>query len=348
MRDDASRRQVLASKPDASTWLMANAGSGKTRVLTDRVARLLLQDVEPQQILCLTYTKSAASEMQNRLFKTLGEWAMKPDAALRQALADLGEEQMDSGHLARARRLFARAIEAPGGLRIQTIHSFCATLLRRFPLEAGVSPRFGELDDRSARLLRQEILEEMADGLGSDAVAEIAREFSGNDFMGLIEQIVGKRELFRQHRDDSQAIDFATAERDLTERLLWGVGAWFGDLLAVLAQGSANDVKAHDKLSTIALDGTNHETLGVLEDTLLFKSGAKATLAKIGSFPTGPSQGKLGDALPKLNDLMLRVEAAREQRLTMQAARKTAVLTRFAHAFLPRYDDGSRRSGPAC
>ena len=338
MRDDASRRQVLASKPDASTWLMANAGSGKTRVLTDRVARLLLQDVEPQQILCLTYTKSAASEMQNRLFKTLGEWAMKPDAALRQALADLGEEQMDSGHLARARRLFARAIEAPGGLRIQTIHSFCATLLRRFPLEAGVSPRFGELDDRSARLLRQEILEEMADGLGSDAVAEIAREFSGNNFMGLIEQIVGKRELFRQHRDYAPAIDFVAAERDLTERLLWGVGAWFGGLLAVLAQGSANDVKAHDKLSTIALDGTNHETLGVLEDTLLFKSGAKATLAKIGSFPTGPSQGKLGDALPKLNDLMLRVEAAREQRLTMQAARKTAVLTRFAHAFLPRYE----------
>ena len=181
---------------------MANAGSGKTRVLTDRVARLLLRDVEPQRILCLTYTKSAASEMQNRLFKTLGEWAMKPDAALQQALADLGEKRMDSDHLARARRLFARAIEAPGGLRIQTIHSFCATLLRRFPLEAGVSPRFGELDDRSARLLRQEILEEMANGLAAGAVADVAREFSGNDFMGLIEQIVGKRSDFRSVSDD--------------------------------------------------------------------------------------------------------------------------------------------------
>ena len=79
-RDDASQRQVLASRPDASTWVMANAGSGKTRVLTDRVARLLLRDVEPQRILCLTYTKSAASEMQNRLFKTLGEWQMSDRA----------------------------------------------------------------------------------------------------------------------------------------------------------------------------------------------------------------------------------------------------------------------------
>ena len=83
VRDDASQRQVQRVAAQSSTWLMANAGSGKTRVLTDRVARLLLHDVEPQRILCLTYTKSAASEMQNRLFKTLGEWAMKPDAALR-------------------------------------------------------------------------------------------------------------------------------------------------------------------------------------------------------------------------------------------------------------------------
>ena len=175
VRDEASAAQVRASLPEASTWLMANAGSGKTRVLTDRVARLLLRDVEPQRILCLTYTKSAASEMQNRLFRTLGEWAMKPEAALRQALADLGEAQLDAAHLARARRLFACAIETPGGLRIQTIHSFCATLLRRFPLEAGVSPRFGELDDRSARLLRQDLLEEMANGPAADTVAGIAR-----------------------------------------------------------------------------------------------------------------------------------------------------------------------------
>ncbi len=135
LRDDATERQVQAAEPFASTWVAANAGSGKTRVLIDRVARLLLRGVEPQRILCLTYTKAAATEMQNRLFQRLGGWAMRPDDALRKDLTDLGEgPQFNTEDLARARRLFARALETPGGLRIQTIHSFCATLLRRFPL----------------------------------------------------------------------------------------------------------------------------------------------------------------------------------------------------------------------
>ena len=325
---------------------MANAGSGKTRVLTDRVARLLLRDVEPQRILCLTYTKSAASEMQNRLFKTLGEWAMKPDAALQQALADLGEKRMDSDHLARARRLFARAIEAPGGLRIQTIHSFCATLLRRFPLEAGVSPRFGELDDRSARLLRQEILEEMANGLAAGAVADVAREFSGNDFMGLIEQIVGKRSDFRSVSDDLGVIDFAAAERDLVAGVMLGVEGWYGDLLDVLAQGSGNDLKAHGRLSGLTFDRLDAETLERLEGVFLYGDKAKAPFgAKIDAFPTKDRRGMLGDALPRLNELMLRVEAAREGRLTLQSARKTAALTGFAAAFLPLYEARKAEGG---
>ena len=88
---EASIRQIAAADPARNTWLSANAGSGKTRVLTDRVARLLLSGVEPQHILCLTYTKAAASEMQNRLFKRLGEWAMAPEPDLRKALLDLGE-----------------------------------------------------------------------------------------------------------------------------------------------------------------------------------------------------------------------------------------------------------------
>ena len=325
---------------------MANAGSGKTRVLTDRVARLLLREVEPQRILCLTYTRSAASEMQNRLFRTLGEWAMKPDAALQQALGDLGEAGLDSGHLARARRLFARAIEAPGGLRIQTIHSFCATLLRRFPLEAGVSPRFGELDDRSAHLLRQKILEEMADGLAPGAVAAIAREFPGNDFMGLIEQIVGKREHFRNISADSGAIDFAAAERELAAQVMLGVGGWFDILLAVLAQGSGNDLKAHARLAGLTFERTDGETLERLESVFLFGEKTKAPFgAKIDAFPTKDRRAMLGDALPKLNALMARIEAARDQRVTLQAARKTAALTGFARTFLPLYEARKAEGG---
>ena len=122
-RDDASERQVQAAEPRVSTWLSANAGSGKTRVLTDRVARLLLDGVSPEHILCLTYTKAAASEMQNRLFLRLGEWAMRADAELRPALLELGVPgPIRAEDLRRARTLFARAIETPGGLKIQTIH----------------------------------------------------------------------------------------------------------------------------------------------------------------------------------------------------------------------------------
>lgn len=72
MTVDATNRQNRASHPESSTWVSANAGSGKTRVLTDRVARLLLAKNLPQKILCLTYTKAAAAEMQNRLFSRLG------------------------------------------------------------------------------------------------------------------------------------------------------------------------------------------------------------------------------------------------------------------------------------
>jgi ATP-dependent helicase/nuclease subunit A len=148
-----------------STWLSANAGSGKTRVLTDRVARLLLDEVPPERILCLTYTKAAAMEMQNRLFSRLGDWAMTPEDDLARALAKVGvpAARLTPDLLSRARTLFARAIETPGGLKIQTIHSFCASVLRRFPLEAGVSPGFTEIDERVQARLIADLLDEIAE-----------------------------------------------------------------------------------------------------------------------------------------------------------------------------------------
>ena len=146
--NDATSAQIQAADPGLSTLVSANAGSGKTRVLTDRVARLLLRETPPQRILCLTYTKAAASHMQIKLFERLGKWAMLHDAELRSNLNELGESSkaLSSEDLRRARTLFARALETPGGLKIQTIHSFCAALLRRFPVEAGVSPQFQEMD----------------------------------------------------------------------------------------------------------------------------------------------------------------------------------------------------------
>ncbi|MEM7296459.1 MAG: UvrD-helicase domain-containing protein, partial [Pseudomonadota bacterium] len=196
--DEATRRQIRAAAPDRSTWLAANAGSGKTRVLTDRVARLLFANVAPQNILCLTYTKSAASEMQNRLFQRLGEWTLMQDDALAQALTSLGvETRRDASALAKARRLFAAAVETPGGLKIQTIHSFCAGVLRRFPLEAGIEPNFQEIDDRRARQLRLHILEQMVEGPEIEQVDALARYVSDATLDQLLVDISNNAALFR-------------------------------------------------------------------------------------------------------------------------------------------------------
>ena len=139
--------QVLASNPRASVFVGANAGSGKTSTLVKRVARLLLAGAKPEAILCVTYTKAGAAEMQRRLFEDLGAWAVMDDEPLTGALAKIEENGRD---LSEARALFARALETPGGLKIQTIHAFCEKLLRRFPLEAGVSPGFTVLEDAAA------------------------------------------------------------------------------------------------------------------------------------------------------------------------------------------------------
>ncbi|WP_439618630.1 double-strand break repair helicase AddA [Shinella sp.] len=148
-----SQKQATASDPGRSAWVSANAGSGKTHVLTQRVIRLLLAGCRPSAILCLTYTKAAASEMSNRVFERLAEWATLSDAELSDRVAAIEGERPDLFKLAEARRLFARALETPGGLKIQTIHAFCEALLHQFPLEANVAGHFSVLDDRAAAVL---------------------------------------------------------------------------------------------------------------------------------------------------------------------------------------------------
>ena len=154
----ASAAQTAAANPRTSAWVSANAGSGKTRVLTNRVARLLLHGVAPRRILCLTYTKAAAAEMSKRLFETLGRWSTMEDQALIEALAELEQAVVDPSQLAGARRLFAEALETPGGLQIETIHAFCQRVLKRFPVEARLPPDFEIMDDSRAAELRQEAI----------------------------------------------------------------------------------------------------------------------------------------------------------------------------------------------
>ena len=120
--------QEEAADPTLSVFVTANAGSGKTKVLIDRIARLLLEGSKPSAFLCITFTKAAAAEMQSRLFERLGGWCVADDATLAKELAELPAPNADLG---RARALFAQALETPGGLKIQTIHAFCERLLTR-------------------------------------------------------------------------------------------------------------------------------------------------------------------------------------------------------------------------
>ena len=344
----AGLMQREAAHPGRNTWLSANAGSGKTRVLTDRVARLLLNGVEPQHILCLTYTKAAASEMQNRLFKRLGAWAMKPDDDLRRDLLELGEDEMTTPRLARARQLFARAIESPGGLRIQTIHSFCGSLLRRFPLEAGVPPAYAEKDDRAARLMRSDIVEEMADTLAPGAVRRLTEVQNGEDFTKLVEQIARHRGSFTPPMGADQVWQmfglppgFGVADV-LAGVFLGDEGRLVAELEPLLRAGSKTDGQAADVLSGLDYAAPNLATLIGLEGVLLNKDGskdpAKHFAAKIGDFPTKDTRARLGALIDPLNDLMARVESARPLRLALATAEKTLALHQFAGVFLPEYE----------
>lgn len=146
--DAVRATQARASDPAASAFVSANAGSGKTHVLVQRVIRLLLADVAPEKILCITFTKAAAANMAERVFTTLGHWVTLDDDALDAAIRDAGIPHPGARLRKSARKLFACALETPGGLKVQTIHALCTRLLQQFPFEANVPARFAVLDDR--------------------------------------------------------------------------------------------------------------------------------------------------------------------------------------------------------
>ena len=189
--------QIAASDPTATVFVEANAGSGKTHTLVTRVARLLLAGTRPEAILCVTYTKAGAAEMQRRLFDRLGSWAIADNDMLDNALDAIDESGRDHST---ARALFARALETPGGLKIQTIHAFCEQLLRRFPLEAGVAPGFEVLEDVAARRVStraREAVAELAmqqpDGPVAAAYAHFSVELDWSTFNAMFADFEGRR-----------------------------------------------------------------------------------------------------------------------------------------------------------
>jgi ATP-dependent helicase/nuclease subunit A len=200
MRKRAIAVQHMAAEPGESVWVVASAGTGKTSVLTDRCLRLLMAGSRPERLLCLTFTKAAAAEMANRIAERLAQWVVMSESGLTGALDDLLGRAPSDEERELARRLFARVLDTPGGMRIMTIHAFCQSLLRRFPLEAGIAPHFELLDDRRSEELlleaRDELLGEAGEGENTAfarALAHVSERVNEQDFADLLNDITHAR-----------------------------------------------------------------------------------------------------------------------------------------------------------
>jgi ATP-dependent helicase/nuclease subunit A len=211
--------QNLASDPAVSAWVSANAGAGKTHVLAQRVIRLLLDGVDPSKILCLTFTKAAAANMANRVFITLSEWTALDDAALDQKIAETGAKRGGANQRARARRLFAAALDTPGGLKVQTIHGFCAGLLQQFPFEANVAARFRVMEATQQHQLLEEIrftvllgAANEPDGALGRALAAAVATASDQAFHTALSEVIDEREKYFGWRDQAGGIATLHAE----------------------------------------------------------------------------------------------------------------------------------------
>jgi ATP-dependent helicase/nuclease subunit A len=251
---------INAADPRQSAWVAANAGAGKTHTLANRVTRLLLSDADPAKILCLTFTKAAAAEMQHRLFRQLGEWAMLADKELSQKIHAIGAELGGPEELRKARRLFAKALETPGGLKILTIHAFCQNLLSRFPLEAGVPASFKVLDEQTAHELiaeaRTRVLERAGEGdaLQAAALAHLLTETSEAKLRQVLDAALGtdRRKLDRYL--DSLGDEPGAMRRDIRR-----------------AHGADETLDANEIMSQFCLSLRSEETS--LQATVLWLAG---------------------------------------------------------------------------
>jgi ATP-dependent helicase/nuclease subunit A len=351
---DADKQQRIAADPDTSVFVTANAGSGKTKVLVDRIARLLLlPNAKPSAFLCITYTKAAAAEMQRRLFERLGSWCVADDATLEAELTKLGASASDMGT---ARALFARALETPGGLRIQTIHAFCERLLARFPLEAGVSPGFDIADEARAAALLGEARASAA--LGAEAPAEaflrFAARMNGDALDSFLDRLALRRADFHRfaqkhdnavyaeaairnrHNVRQSAADFV---RDFLARQDWRA---LREAAAALETGSAKDQDAAERLRA-ALDCMEHAPRDALTSCFKFALTDKGELRS--AFATK----KVKDDFPWIDSLLQRFgEDAADARAKLNAierAEDAAAALQLAMTLDRAYERAKQRSG---
>lgn len=349
-RDETTRRQGEAADPLRSAWVSANAGTGKTKVLTDRVIRLLLKGAEPEKILCLTFTKTAAAEMANRLFENLGRWTTLEDEELLKELTELGAE-VEVADLDPARRLFARALETPGGLKIQTIHAFCQSLLERFPLESGIRPGSEVLDDRSALGLYREAELSLHRSPREDlkaALEHLAILHDGPRFSDLLRKILGKRKVLTEMIEEAGGLeglrphvagrlDLAedATPRSLADEELADFEALETEILGALealSTGTKTDKDRADKIS-VAL------TLGGVDGAQTYKS---AILKADGTSYARLYTKGVGTGFPAVADFLEgereRLESLESQRRKVNALQYTLDVLVLGDAYIGAYD----------
>jgi ATP-dependent helicase/nuclease subunit A len=359
-----ARQQALASDPASSAWVSANAGSGKTHVLTQRVIRLLLSGCRPSAILCLTYTKAAASEMSNRVFQRLAEWAVLPDEKLAERIAGIEGHEPDSFKLANARRLFAKALETPGGLKIQTIHAFCEALLHQFPLEANVAGHFSVLDDASASALLAEARRSLLTATSAEEDSGLAAAFAhvldlGDEtgLEGLISDIIANRTAIRRflsEADEHGGADallrkaFNLGKNDSETTLIdayWPLPGLSGPLLGLYLElaetkGGAKAGEAGFMLRRVVTEPDPFARAKILDQVFLTQAGkpkADSSLVAKAMLTAAP---QLGDAVASARQ---HVVDTRERLRTLRMFEATRAALTLADRLNEDYEELKRR-----
>ena len=356
------RQQIEASDPAVSAWVAANAGSGKTHVLAQRVIRLLLEGVAPEKILCITFTKAAAATMAQRVFDTLSAWTALDDAKLGQAIRAISDLVPDASLRAQARRLFATALETPGGLKVQTIHAFCTRLLHQFPFEANVAARFEVLDEAAeAKLLGQVtlgvLLDAAADPNGAlgRALAVALASAADQTFKDVIGEAIRKREAVRAWIDHGGgvegviaglcgALDVAADESiaDIDAQTTEGPSLpWsrWAAAAATLARGGKSDQEQAARLAA-AGQATGEARAEIYRR--IFLTGTGEPRSRIVTKAIETADPALADGLIRERE---RVAALFEHRKAVACRDRTAALITVADAVIARYRAEKDRRG---
>lgn len=341
--------QRNASDPSQSVWVRANAGSGKTYVLTARVLRLLLSGARPEEILCLTYTKAAAAEMRSRVAERLGTWALASEPELLKDLEDLTGAPPTAGMRVRARSLFAHALEAPGGIRIQTIHAFCESVLHRFPSEAGVPFDFSVIEEHERDSMLLEARETViAAGLRGSGEAQAVETLFGllSDFQietAIVEALNQQRTLRRV------LADVAAAKRGLRRQL--GRVASIDEVLAEMREGYLLDRGDHAAIFAVVPprpDGTDFADRldridpdrpdpDALMDAFLTQEGtARKTLLKKATALL------IGDAMVRAADEASRLEQLRQDLIRAELVARSEAMLDLVAAIARHYEEAKR------